>query len=100
MSGVALVLTDIQHSTRYDDKELIDKDDISKLDFLTENLNIEITLSSSCPLKLERLAERYYCDAAAASKAQDMGYYMRYMAAYRRILIIENSFYDIMRPVV
>jgi hypothetical protein len=85
--------TDINYSTRYDDRELQDGTLEERLNDLSEHLNEEIEGSYSNIQKLERLGERYYSDGMAAQADDNMGYYMRYVRAYERIRnLVEAAF--------
>lgn len=89
---------DIRFSTRYSDRIYIAGEREARLIELSNNLNNEITLSSNNPMKLDRLADRYLADAEEAKTEGNMGYVMRYMEAFRRILILEHALYRMMPP--
>jgi hypothetical protein len=82
------------HSTRYDDRELLNGDKKDKLDNLATNLSGEIRACSRNVLLLERLALQYHSDGLAAQADRDIGYYMRYAEAYERVQFIVNSYYN------
>lgn len=93
------VKKDINYSTKYCDRVFIEGSLSEKLIHLSDNLNSEITLSCHCPIKLDRLADRYLADAEEAKVEGAFGYVMRYMTAFRRIQILEHSLYRAMPPI-
>lgn len=92
---------DLHLSTYYEDQLLIeDGTKESRLDELSGNLDIEISLASDNILKLERLQERYLQDSDQSRLANNMGYYIRYWNAYERVTTLIEARYAPFRPVL
>jgi hypothetical protein len=72
----------------------------SRLDALTNNLDIEITLAGGNIIKMEKLEERYYIHCFQSIEDDDMGFHMRYLNAHDRIKTLVASFYAPFRPVL
>lgn len=92
---------DMDYSTRYDDRELTTKKNLTaQLDWLEQKLHNEIMLCSHDVLKLERLEERYWSDGLAAAAHKDFPYRMRYIEAHEHVTLLIHSHYKELPTVI